>query len=152
MGPGGSASLGFPLCATVPVSKQAPPALGEGGLEHIPHAGGWDWALCTWEPGAVSLEEGLPRRWALGEERNLRVSSLMHFLKGGVCPREQRSWIILWESGISFSCFNCWGGAGWKSLHPPVYLLSGARSHLSCFDPPLVSDNPWFGEITEAND
>lgn len=64
----------------------------------MPCAGGWDWA-------PVSLEEGLPRSWArvaLGEKRNPRISSLMHFLKGGVCPKEQMSWIILRESGISF--------------------------------------------------
>lgn len=120
MGPGGSASLGFPFSASVSVSKQAltPEELlhhvGKGDFRHIPCAGGWDWA-----PGHVENESRVPGGrdglgagdlWQLvAEKRNPRISSLMHFLKGGVCPREQMSWIILWERGISsFSCFNCW--------------------------------------------
>lgn len=48
--------------------------------------------------GSVLLGEP----WSRDCLANPRVSALMHFLKGGLCPWEQMSWIVLWECGISF--------------------------------------------------
>lgn len=80
MGPGGSASLGFPFSATVSVSKQALTPqellhhLGKGDLRHIPCAGGWDWAPEHMEnescvPGeGIASELGTCGSWWLRKE------------------------------------------------------------------------------------
>lgn len=117
MEPGGSASLGFPFSAPVSMSEPAlsPEELcttGKGGFEAIHPRAGVGLGCCAQEIQSLSLQEGLPQSWPrvgekesknfTGEKRNPRISSLMHFLKGGVCPREHMSWIILWECGISF--------------------------------------------------
>lgn len=69
MGPGGSASLGFPSSATVSVSKQALTPeellhhLGKGDLSTFRVLVGGIGLLCTWKTRALSLEKGLPWSW-----------------------------------------------------------------------------------------
>lgn len=78
MGPGDSASLGFPFSATVSVSKGALTPqellhhLGKGDLGHVPCAAGWDWAPEHMENespgGGIASEPGTCGTWWLRKE------------------------------------------------------------------------------------